>query len=93
MRNTITRVDNRASKRTIHTLVGAPGSRKGEHSLDGDVQALDIERFEEYLGSLFTVFWCIQRRLSLAQRVSDVISRCCALTTYKQEVVVLGLGA
>lgn len=69
--NTIARVNDSSSESTVCDLVGRPGGSKGEHCLNGDVEALDIERFEKNLGSLFTVLRCVEGRfgLELAMKV------------------------
>lgn len=68
VRDTITGIDNRSSECAIGDSVGGPGGGQSEHGLDGDVQTLDIERFEENLRSLFTVLRRIERRFSLDRK-------------------------
>ena len=65
--DTVTRVNNGSSERTIRDFVGGPGGSEGEHRLDGDVKTLDVERFEKDLCSLFPIFRCIKRRLGLTK--------------------------
>ncbi len=67
--DTIARVDDRPSERAVGDTVGCPGGGKGKDSLDGDVEALDVERFKEDLGGLLSVLWRVQRRLGLADKL------------------------
>jgi len=67
MGDTITRVNNGSGECTVRNLVGGPGGSEGEHRLDGDVETLDVERFKKYLGSLFSVLGCVERRFGLRQ--------------------------
>ena len=71
VRDAIARVNNSSSECAVCDLVGGPGGSEGEHGLDGDVETLDVERFEKYLGGLFSVLGCIERRLGLS-RVAEV---------------------
>ena len=63
--DTIARINNSSSERTIRNLVGGPGGSKGEHCLDGDIETLDIERFEKYLRGLLSILRCVEGRLGL----------------------------
>ena len=69
--DTIARINNSSGKRTISNLVGGPGGSEGEHCLDGDIETLDIERFEKYFRGLLSVLRGVERRLGL-KRVVEV---------------------
>ena len=63
--DTIARVNDGSCESTVCDLVGGPGGSESEHCLNGDVEALDIKRFEKDLGSLLSVLRCVEGRFSL----------------------------
>ena len=65
VRDTITRVDDRACQRPVRDAVRGPGRGEREHGLHGDVETLDIEGLEEDLGRLLAVLWRVERWLGL----------------------------
>ena len=73
---TIARVNNGSGECTIRNLVGGPGGSEGKHCLDGDVETLDVERFEKDLCSLFSVLGCVERRFGLKCSDWGQFSRC-----------------
>ena len=56
VRDTVSGVDDCAGEGAVGRLVGRPGGGKGENCLDGDVETLDVEGFEEDFGCLLSVF-------------------------------------
>lgn len=70
VRHTISRVYNGTRESTVCDTVGGPGGGKGEHGLNGDVEALDVERLEEDLCGLFTVLWRVKRWFGLQLMIS-----------------------
>jgi len=71
--NSVARVNDGSGQRAIRNLVRGPGGSEGEHCLDGNVETLDVKRFEKDLCSLFPIFWCVERRLGLRRAVGSVI--------------------
>ena len=68
VRDTVSGIDDSSGKGTVGNAVRGPGRREGEHRLDGDVQTLDVEGFEEDFGGLFPVLGWVQGRLGLYVR-------------------------
>ena len=61
----VPRVDDGPRERSVGLLGRRPGCGEGEHGLDSDVQAFDVERFKEDFGRLLPVFGRIERGLGL----------------------------
>ncbi|KAI3480684.1 hypothetical protein L1887_57163 [Cichorium endivia] len=59
----VARVDDGAGERAVGDLVGGPGCSEREDGLDGDVEALDVERLEHDLCGVLTVLGRIERGL------------------------------
>jgi hypothetical protein len=60
--------------------------------LNGDIQAFDVERLEEDLGCLFSVFRRIERRFRL---IAQIVENCYGIRrigTHKEEVVIFRLS-
>jgi len=70
MGNTVSRVDDSSSKCTVRDTIGGPRGGECKDSLDSDVQALDVERFEEDFCGLFSVLRRVERWFSLQGVVS-----------------------
>ena len=59
--NSISRVNNGTSQGTC-CILGSPRGGKGEHGLDGNVKARNVECLEHDLGSVLTVLGRVERR-------------------------------
>jgi len=64
VRNAITTVDHCTGECAICHLVARPASCQSKHSLHGNVQPFDIERFKHDLGRSLTIFRRVERWLS-----------------------------
>ena len=63
--HTVTGIDDRTGQCAVGAAIRGPRRGKGQHSLNSNVQTLDVERLEENLGRLFTILRWVQRGLSL----------------------------
>ena len=63
--DTITRVDNSSRQGLFAHFARSPRRSQSQHSLNSNVQSLNIERLEHNLGSVFTVLGRVQWGLSL----------------------------
>jgi hypothetical protein len=62
---TISRIDDGSSETAVGDTVGRPGGSEGEHSLDGDIETLDIERFKHDFCCLFAILGGVEWGFSL----------------------------
>lgn len=60
--DSITRIDHSTGEGALFHLLGGPRSSEGEHGLDGNIQARNVESFEHDFSSVFTVFGLIEWR-------------------------------
>ena len=65
VRDAISRVDDGSGEGPVGYAVGRPGGGKGEDGLNGDIETLDVKRFEEDFSGLFAILRWVERGFGL----------------------------